>query len=183
MIGLSFIGLLVCMLSHQILTANTVHITTINSYDAQSVVITYRGKATVVNVANDGYLNYTLSNFLDGKNINSIDSFIELEKSTDVIGDFAYLSQTKNIKNLIIDEKNQVNRYCDDKLKKCSIMPIDQNLKYSFAQVAKVNVENSDYGATVWVSVGGVKVCITTDEFVAQESNCEFLYYRKKNIE
>ncbi len=182
-LGVSIIGLVVCFLSYQICTANTVFFTTISSYKAQSIVITYRGKSTIVNLSNDGYLNCSIAEFLDNKNIHSIDSYIMLEKNTNAVSDIAYLSKIYDIKNLVIDEQNEINSYCEEYLKKCNIIPLDGRLRCSFAQVAKINVESLSGESAVDINVGGVNVCITNDKELAQELNCEFLFFSQKNVE
>lgn len=177
----SFSLLFVMTLGGQLLTRNDVIITTISTYQAQAVVMTYRGRATVIETQSDGYINQSVAKYLDNKNIRSIEDFIVLESQTKSMHDFAFLTQVKPIRNLYMDEKNVLHDYCKNNLANTSkIRLFQQEQRTETIGNIKVKIDGEKENRTVWLNVYNQLICISNSLEVAQKVKCEFLYFTIK---
>lgn len=183
--ALCSISLLFAMaLGSQIITRNDVTITTINTYQAQALVMTYRGRATIIETKSDNYINQSVANYLDRKNVRFIEDFIVLENQTKSVRDFAFLSTVKEIDTIYVDADNQIYEYCKNNLDYTSIIREFQQKQHgeTIGNVKFKIVEDGE-NRTVWLNVYNRLICITSEREVSETAKCEFLYFTAEKVQ
>lgn len=177
------ISLFILSIVNQVSTINNINVETISTYNGQAVIITYRSKATVIEVKSDNYINSSIVSYLDNKNIYNITDFIILDKKTKSVNSFDYLVKVKNIQNIYIDENNPVNQYCEDYLSQ-NVNMFNFNSKDYLETTGnvKVKIEENFKERTVWLNIYNHLLCITSDEKIAKKTKCEFLFFSNKNV-
>lgn len=161
--------LLAFPLAYRVLTYNHLNVTTFSSYTGSAVVSITQGKADVFVLSSDGYICTEISRFLDGKNINIINRFAVLEPITQSCTDIDMLTGTKSVTAMFVDEKNDIIDLYD-----ASALESDSLTKLNKERVVLKN-------DTALIRHNDIVITITSNDDVAQNANCEFLFFYKKS--
>lgn len=177
------ISLFIFSIGNQVSTINNINVETISTHNGQAIILTYRSNATVIEVKSDNYINSSILNYLDNKNIHYINDLILLDEKTKSLNDFAYLVDTKKIKNIYVNENNPINQYCEDYLsEKTNIINFNGKDYLETTGNVKVKIEENLKERTMWLNIYNHLLCITSDEKIAKKTKCEFLFFSSKNV-
>jgi len=169
--------LVIVSAGYRVICYNTLKITTIGSFETQAIVAIHRGKATVINLKSDGYNNYNIASFLDGKNIHKIDSYINLEEKSNSMGDMDFLMKTKPIKHFVSGKNSTLIGFLEHRNKsKKSYTYLENNPSYKNEDISY----NAERG-TLYIDFGGRKIAIGNAYNNEQKTQCEFLYFLHNN--
>ncbi|MEG0693407.1 MAG: ComEC/Rec2 family competence protein [Oscillospiraceae bacterium] len=177
---LSFAGLLVCFGFYSIYNRNNIEITTLNSFDAQRVVITYHERATVIAFDDDSRIDIDVESFLRSKNIHEIENYIFTSNERKDISDTEFLTATTDTYNMYLLESDRLLEYANDSLKPINgIYPLKQNGGYDILDFkgTQMSVDYFDSGILVSLLIGQTKIAITNSPEIASGADCEILYY------
>lgn len=186
-LGGVFVTLLLCIFLNQIITANSISIITVNSYEAHAIVMTYRGRAVIISAKSDGYLNKEISELLNSKNISVVDMFVFLEEDTPNTNDFWFLSKTKTLNCVVIGEENRAYKLISETIKPRDpdmvVLSANEIQEFDFGETDWIYIEPCDSGRTVTISFGEREIVITNCAINAQNANCEFLFFSDEKNE
>lgn len=136
---------------------------TFNSYEGSVIVMIDDGKAAVISVFGDGYLGENISKFLSGKNIQKVE-YLVLPKQSDILAtDMRFLAETKQV-NTVFAMSNA-----------------NEGEPQYIKQVEQNNTVVSIAPTSVTYTLFDKTVVITSDSKVAQNTNCEFLFFYPKS--
>lgn len=171
------ISLVIVSVGYRFIDYNTLKITTIGSYEIQAIVAIHKGKATVINLKSDGYNSYNITNFLDGKNIDSIENYINLEDKTDSVGDIDFLIKAKIVEHFVSGENSTLidflsHRDVSDK----SITFIENNPSYKSENIS-YNAQSGGFH----IDFGGRKIGISNPCNNTQKTQYDFLFFLYDN--
>lgn len=172
--------LILCFCLNSVYNYDNVEITTLNSFETQSVVISQGGKASVISFGDDNYIDISVENFLRSKNINSIENYIFASKDKKNIADTELLTTVTDTYNIFLLKEDELAGYAAD-----SFNPINgtyllqdgggYDIIENISTVASVDraVDN----LLISLTVGQTRIAITNSPDIAEQANCEILYY------
>ena len=179
-VSLSFVGLLVCLGFHSVYNYNIVEITTLNSQQAQRVVITYQKTATVIAFGDDNRIDIDVERFLRSKNVHEIENYLFLSDKQKDISDTEFLTQTIELYHLYLLESDRLLEYAQDSFRPVNgvySLRINTGYEMFVRDGISLSVECIESGSSVRLTAGETEIVITDSIEIASQTDCEILYY------
>lgn len=177
---ISFAGLMLCFGFNSIYNRDNIEITTINTFKAQSVVITYDKRATVISFSDDNQIDVDVENYLRSKNIHVMENYIITDDQRKDITDTEFLTSAIDTYKVYLPQSNELFSYAKDIFKPINGvygLKVDGGYDILSFKGTKISVDKYDNGEIISLIVGNTRVGITNSPEIASEANCEILFY------
>ncbi|MFZ2538425.1 MAG: ComEC/Rec2 family competence protein [Oscillospiraceae bacterium] len=177
---LSFAGLLLCFGFNGVYNRDNVELTTINSFEAQRIVITYNDRATVIAFEDDSRIDVDVESYLRSKNIHKVENYIFTSSEKKDISDTEFLTATTDTYNVYLPNNDKLLPYANDSFKPINgVYPLKPNGGYDILSYkgTAMSVDRFDSGILISLIVGQTKIAITNSPQIASEADCDILYY------
>lgn len=177
---ISFAGLFVCFGFFGVYNRGNLEITTLNSFEAERLVLTCNGGATVVAFGDDNYIDVDVAKFLRSKNIHRVENYIFTESGQKSSADTEFLAATTDLYHLYLEQEDSLLDYAADSFKPINgVYPLKRNAGYDLpnSKGTLLSLDRFDEGILIGGRIGATKIAITNSPMLAKEADCEILYY------
>ncbi len=177
---LSFAGLLLCFGFKGVYNRDNVEVTTLNSFEAQRLVVTYSDRATVIAFDDDSRIDVDVESFLRSKNIHKVENYIFTSSEKKDISDTEFLTATTDTYNIYLSQNDELLSYATDSFKPTNgIYTLKLNGGYDILSYkgTAMSVDRFDSGILASLIIGQTKIAITNSPQIASNADCDILYY------
>lgn len=184
MTGLMLCGLVFVLLWHGAWNRDVGEIVVVSSFEARSIVFTWRGGATVVTLRDDDRVDAEVERYLRGRNIHRIDNLVLAYGNTKAAADTVLLADALPVGNVLLFSEDELLPYAGDLLHpQNGVYPMRIGHGFDLLPIGGdglLELYRSAEGIQVTMTLGHRRV-ILTDHPV--DEKCEILFYADENFD